>query len=429
VAVVDAFTTGFVPADVTLELGDSIRWINKDAVASIDNAVPEPPFCWLDTVGTLNNVGSDFSVGAGAGIKLIGTWSYRDAANPTRTGKFSVAVSPATIATIALDIGPACALPATTAVFLGDKINVRNTAEVAYTFRISNSVGTLIRQCNIVNGQTVVVDTLTTVGLAGGQAYTVRCEGTTATPGALTIGLSRNNNNSPATPAPPGQTLVPPEQTPQLAGAPSQYTCGAWSATNATGTAPDVYSAVGSVSVFDNNTGAYFTLTDAALRINGINTVNAVVAHVHEKACNDGVAGFHFKKDITIAGNPLSNRERLFWRQQRAAHGGINRSGQVDGLERMAYSRASDVSAFGVLLYEIFARSTPWPGLANVNVITQVVMGKRMELPKTVPAAVRKVMKQCWAQEATQRPKMSAVVDGLHAALTKAEVKGNDATD
>jgi hypothetical protein len=86
-----------------------------------------------------------------------------------------------------------------------------------------------------------------------------------------------------------------------------QYTCGAWSATNATGTAPDVYSAVGSVSVFDNATGAYFTLTDAALRINGTNTVNAVVAHVHEKACNDAVAGGHFKKDITIAGNPLSN--------------------------------------------------------------------------------------------------------------------------
>jgi hypothetical protein len=87
------------------------------------------------------------------------------------------------------------------------------------------------------------------------------------------------------------------------------------------------------------------------------------------------------------------------------------------------------VFAFGVLLYEIFARSTPWPGLANVNVITQVITGKRMELPKTVPAAVRKVMKQCWAQEATQRPKMSAVVDGLRVALTKAEVKGNDATD
>jgi serine/threonine protein kinase len=98
-------------------------------------------------------------------------------------------------------------------------------------------------------------------------------------------------------------------------------------------------------------------------------------------------------------------------------------------LERMAYSRASDVFAFGVLLYEIFARSTPWPGLANVNVVLRVAKGERMELPKTVPAAVRKVTKQCWAQEAAERPKMAAVVDGLRAALTKAEEKGNGATD
>ncbi len=98
-------------------------------------------------------------------------------------------------------------------------------------------------------------------------------------------------------------------------------------------------------------------------------------------------------------------------------------------LERMAYSRASDVFAFGVLLYEIFARSAPWPGLANVNVITQVVMGKRMELPKSIPHEVREAMKQCWAQEAAERPKITAVVDELREALTKAEVKGNDATD
>jgi hypothetical protein len=89
-------------------------------------------------------------------------------------------------------------------------------------------------------------------------------------------------------------------------------------------------------------------------------------------------------------------------------------------LERMAYSRASDVFAFGVLLYEIFARSVPWPGLANVNVITQVVLGKRMELPNSIPYNVRKAMKQCWAQEAAERPKMAAVVDELRASQTKA---------
>jgi hypothetical protein len=92
-------------------------------------------------------------------------------------------------------------------------------------------------------------------------------------------------------------------------------------------------------------------------------------------------------------------------------------------LDRMAYSRASDVFAFGVLLYEIFARSMPWPGLANVNVVLRVSKGERMELPKTVPAAVRNTMKQCWAHEAKERPKMAAVVDELRVALEKTATK------
>jgi serine/threonine protein kinase len=92
-------------------------------------------------------------------------------------------------------------------------------------------------------------------------------------------------------------------------------------------------------------------------------------------------------------------------------------------LDRMAYSRASDVFAFGVLLYEIFARSTPWPGLANVNVVLRVSKGERMELPKSVPAAVRKTMKQCWAHEAKERPKMSAVVDELARASQPSQLR------
>jgi serine/threonine protein kinase len=92
-------------------------------------------------------------------------------------------------------------------------------------------------------------------------------------------------------------------------------------------------------------------------------------------------------------------------------------------LDRMAYSRASDVFSFGVLLYEIFACSQPWPGLANVNVVLRVSKGERMELPKSIPAAVRTTMKQCWAHEAKERPKMSAVVDELRVALEKTATK------
>jgi hypothetical protein len=92
-------------------------------------------------------------------------------------------------------------------------------------------------------------------------------------------------------------------------------------------------------------------------------------------------------------------------------------------LERMAYSRASDVFAFGVLLYEIFARSAPWPGLANVNAVLRVSKGERMELPNTVPAAVRKTMKQCWAHEAKERPKMLAVVADIAMVLKDEQSK------
>ena len=48
-------------------------------------------------------------------------------------------------------------------------------------------------------------------------------------------------------------------------------------------------------------------------------------------------------------------------------------------LERLAYSKASDVFAFGVLLYEIWARSAPWPGVADVNVIAKVIAGAARE--------------------------------------------------
>ena len=108
--------------------------------------------------------------------------------------------------------------------------------------------------------------------------------------------------------------------------------------------------------------------------------------------------------------------------QQTAASVGPIRWMAPEQLTRLAYSRASDVFAFGVLLYEIWARAAPWAGLANVNVITQVVTGARMQLPDDsagVPAEALAITARCWAHEARDRPSMREVGAALDEAISK----------
>lgn len=54
------------------------------------------------------------------------------------------------------------------------------------------------------------------------------------------------------------------------------------------------------MAVFDNATGAYFTLTGASLLKNGVLSTNAVVAHLHEQTCDNNDAGLHFLKDLSM---------------------------------------------------------------------------------------------------------------------------------
>lgn len=45
---------------------------------------------------------------------------------------------------------------------------------------------------------------------------------------------------------------------------------------------------------------------------------------------------------------------------------------------RRCYSEASDAFSFGVVLYEMFARSPPWEGHENLDVAFRVCSGERM---------------------------------------------------
>ena len=82
-------------------------------------------------------------------------------------------------------------------------------------------------------------------------------------------------------------------------------------------------------------------------------------------------------------------------------------------MENHRYVKRSDVFAFGVLLFEIFARSKPWPNKSNTAVILAVGTGERMQPPKTAPKQVQQLMLDCWAHKSSDRPKSSEVRDIL----------------
>ena len=75
-------------------------------------------------------------------------------------------------------------------------------------------------------------------------------------------------------------------------------------------------------------------------------------------------------------------------------------------MEKQRYSFKSDVFAFGVLVYEIYAQEVPWGELNNVKVARLVMAGKRLKLTDKIPAQIRELMRDCWLHSPKARPSM-----------------------
>jgi len=84
----------------------------------------------------------------------------------------------------------------------------------------------------------------------------------------------------------------------------------------------------------------------------------------------------------------------------------------AEALERMEYTLATDVWAYGILLWEIFsAGKMPYAGMTNAETKAQVINNNyRMPAPSGTPEQIQQLMAECWQYQEKDRPTMADIV-------------------
>lgn len=79
-----------------------------------------------------------------------------------------------------------------------------------------------------------------------------------------------------------------------------------------------------------------------------------------------------------------------------------------------AYSTASDVYAFSMIVYILITGLYPFSKVRNlVELMTKLQTGKRPTIPSDTPQVYAQLIEKCWSQDVSERPSFEEIVNEL----------------
>ena len=77
------------------------------------------------------------------------------------------------------------------------------------------------------------------------------------------------------------------------------------------------------------------------------------------------------------------------------------------------YTKAIDVYAFAIIVYEIITNQAPFPNCGSYQISCKVVNGERPEFKYTIPDSYQRLIEKCWSHDPKDRPTFDEIVNDL----------------